>query len=380
MNEQFVPGLENVPAVKTKVSALDVVKEKIIIRGYDLIELAQAVPYLDVAYLLLYEHLPTASQARDFAALMQQQMHIPDVMYEIFQALPKGMDAMDLLRTGLSILSGYEDHQLLNDNSKTANIQKGIKILAKAPVIMVNAYRANQGLPFVKPDPSLSFSENFLYMIQGAKPDADTTKMFDLILTCYIDHELPNSTFTARVIASTLSDMYGAIVGGVASLKGPLHGGANEACVRMMLEVLENGGSAKAEEIIMAKLARKDKIMGFGHRVYMKKYDPRALLLKDYVPKLIHRHKDGEELYKIFQIIEKVMAREKGIYPNADYPIGLMFYLLGIPIDLYTPIFFCSRIAGLVAHITEQHADNRLIRPRALYEGAMDLHVSAQPS
>ncbi len=374
MSEQFVPGLENVPAVKTKVSALDVVKEKIIIRGYDLIELAQSVSYLDVAHLLIYEHLPSASEASAFAESMRHKMHIPDEMYELFKALPKGMDAMDLLRTGLSILSGYEDHALLNDNSKAANIQKGVSILAKAPTIMVNAYRANRDLPIVKPDVSLSFSENFLYMIQGTKPDAETAKMFDLILTCYIDHELPNSTFTARVIASTLSDMYGAIVGAVASLKGPLHGGANEACVHMILEVLENGGSAKAEEIIMAKLARKDKIMGFGHRVYMKKYDPRALLLRDYVPKLVGRHKDGEELYKIHQTIEKVMAREKGIYPNADYPIGLMFYLLGIPIELYTPIFFCSRIAGLVAHITEQHADNRLIRPRALYEGASDLH------
>ncbi|MFN3385659.1 MAG: citrate/2-methylcitrate synthase, partial [Candidatus Thermochlorobacter sp.] len=249
MSEQFVPGLENVPAVKTKVSALDVVKEKIIIRGYDLIELAQSVSYLDVAHLLIYEHLPSASEASAFAETMRHKMHIPDEMYEIFKVLPKGMDAMDLLRTGLSILSGYEDHALLHDNSKAANIQKGISILAKAPAIMVNAYRANRDLPIVKPDVSLSFSENFLYMIQGTKPDAETTKMFDLILTCYIDHELPNSTFTARVIASTLSDMYGAIVGAVASLKGPLHGGANEACVHMILEVLENGGSAKAEEI-----------------------------------------------------------------------------------------------------------------------------------
>ncbi len=374
MSEQFVPGLENVPAVKTKVSALDVVKEKIIIRGYDLIELAQTVSYLDVAHLLIYEKLPDAADAARFADAIRKEMALPDAMYDVLEKLPKGMDAMDLLRTGLSVLAGYEDHKLLADNSKAANIQKGIKILAKAPAIMVNAYRANQGQALVKPDPALSFSENFLYMIQASKPDAETAKMFDMILTCYIDHELPNSTFTARVIASTLADIYGAIVGGVASLKGPLHGGANEACVYMMLEVLQNGGAAKAEELIMGKLARKDKIMGFGHRVYMKKYDPRAWLLKDYVPKLISRHKDGEELYKIYQTIENVMAREKGIYPNADYPIGLMFYLLGIPIDLYTPIFFCSRIAGLVAHVTEQHGDNRLIRPRALYDGAEDLH------
>lgn len=375
MSEQFVPGLENVLAVKTKVSALDVIKEKIIIRGYDLIELAQRVPYLDVAHLLIYEKLPTAEEAQAFAERIKQEMFIPDEMYRIFELLPKGMDTMDLLRTGLSILAGYEDHKLLNDNSKAADIEKGIKILAKAPTIMVNAYRANRNLPFIKPEPSLSFSENFLYMIQGEKADAETVKMFDLILTNYIDHELPNSTFTARVIASTLADIYGAIVGAVASLKGPLHGGANEACVYMLLEVLEQGGAAKAEEIIMGKLARKDKIMGFGHRVYMKKYDPRAWLLKDYVPKLVGRHKDGEELYKIHQTIEKVMAREKGIYPNADYPIGLMFYLMGIPIELYTPIFFCARIAGLVAHVAEQHSDNRLIRPRALYDGAEDLHL-----
>tara|TARA_Y100001936_G_C15975763_1_gene613644 strand:- start:617 stop:1177 length:561 start_codon:yes stop_codon:yes gene_type:complete len=186
---------------------------------------------------------------------------------------------------------------------------------------------------------------------------------------------MPNSTFASRVIASTLSDMYGAFVGGISSLKGPLHGGANEAAIHMILDIQDKGGSKVAERYILDKLKNKERIMGFGHRVYMKKYDPRALFLKDYISDLESNIDNGEELHNIYKIVEDVMAREKGLYPNTDYPIALLFYMLGIPIPLYTPIFFASRTAGLVAHVIEQHNNNRLFRPRVLYTGPRGLRL-----
>ena len=212
-------------------------------------------------------------------------------------------------------------------------------------------------------------------MILGKNVSSKETEIFDKILTCYIEHEMPNSTFAARVIGSTLSDMYGAFVGGISSLKGPLHGGANEAAIHMILDIKSKGGADIAEQYILKKLESKERIMGFGHRVYMKKYDPRALFLRDYISDLESNIDGGEELHLIYKIVEEVMAREKGLYPNTDYPIALLFYLLGIPIPLYTPIFFASRTAGLVAHVIEQHNNNRLFRPRVLYTGPRGLKI-----
>ena len=282
---------------------------------------------------------------------------------------------MDALRTGLSILGGYENPDSLMDTSHKSNSIKAMKILSKAPTIAVNAYRAINNMKFVEPDPSLSYVENFLYMTKGKKPTTTETNVLDKILTAYIEHEMPNSTFTVRVIASTLSDIFGSTASAVASLKGPLHGGANEAAMKMFLEIHQNGGSTKAREIILDKLKKKEKVMGFGHRVYMKKYDPRAYLLKDYIKDLTHLRDDGEELHKIYQAIEETVVEQKGLYPNADYPIALLYYLIDIPIDLYTPIFLCSRAAGLVAHHIEQQQNNRLFRPRVIYEGPRGLKV-----
>ncbi len=371
----YSPGLENVIATTTRISYLDVEHEQIVVRGYDLIELARKRPYLDVAYLLLYEKLPDADEAAAFRAALRQEASLPDEMYRLLSLFPKTTDPMDALRTGLSFLAGYEDPAFLADTSREANLRKGIRILAKAPIVAANAYRALQGQAFVKPDPALDFSENFLWMILGRRPDDQAVRVFDTILTCYIEHELPNSTFAARVIASTLSDIYAAVVGAVASLKGPLHGGANEAAIRMLLEIYEQGGAARAEAYVLDKLRRKERIMGFGHRVYMRRYDPRALLLRDFIPLLVDRRPEGRELYAIYQTVEAVMAREKGIHPNTDYPIGFLLYLMGVPIPLYTPIFLCARVAGLIAHVVEQHENNRLYRPRVLYEGPRGLSV-----
>ena len=375
----YSPGLDGVIATTTSISYLDVDIEQILVRGYDLIELARKLRYPDVAYLVIYGELPDEAKARVFCEALASQADLPDDVYRLFELMPKATSTMDALRTGVSFLSAYEDPELLADTSREANLGMGIRLLAKLPVVAVNAYRALIGLPFVKPDPDLGYVENFLYMLQGKRPDPEALDAFDRILTCYIEHEMPNSTFAARVICSTLSDMYGAIAGAVASLKGPLHGGANEAAIHMLREINEQGGPSRAEPYTMDKLGQRARIMGFGHRVYMRKHDPRALFLMEYIPRLANRLPDGRDLQAIYQTVEEVMYREKGLYPNTDFPIGLLLYLLDIPISLYTPIFLCARTAGLVAHVVEQHEDNRLFRPRVIYQGIRGLTPPEHP-
>ncbi|MBI4298415.1 MAG: citrate synthase [Chloroflexi bacterium] len=372
---QYSPGLEGVIAADTQVSYLDVEHEEIVIRGYDLIELAQHLEYTDVAYLVIHGSLPTKEESKKFSTTLRNEAPLPEATYRLLELLPKSTEVMDALRTGISFLGGYEDAQVLNDTSISSNLAKGLRILAKAPGIASNAYRILHNQVPVHPDPKLDFTENFLRMILGETPDAEAREIFGYILTCYVEHELANSTFALRVIASTLADIYGSVVGAVASLKGPLHGGANEAYVRMLLEINAQGGPARAESYVMEKLQAKARIMGFGHRVYMRKYDPRAYLLRNYIPRLASRRPEGKDLHTIYQTVEQVMLREKGLYPNADSPIGLLFYLLGIPIPLFTPIFLCARIPGLVAHAVEQQADNRLYRPRVTYQGPRGLHL-----
>ncbi len=373
-NAEYKPGLDGVIANITNISYLDTEIKQICVRGYDLIELIEKTSFIDIAYLLIYSRLPNEKERDDFSRQLVKESEIPEDMYKMFELMPKDTSAMDSLRTGLSFMAGYEKEEELMNTSRESNERKALKILAKAPTIAVNSYRAVNGLPFVKPDLNATYVENFVYMIKGSKGDETEIDILDKVLAAYIEHEMPNSTFAVRVVASTLSDIYGACASAVASLKGPLHGGANEAAMKMFLEVAEKHGPDGAEEYIMNKLKNKDKIMGFGHRVYMKEYDPRAKLLKDYIPKLASRKEGGEDLAKIYQTIEATMAREKGLYPNADYPIALLYYFIDVPIDLYTPIFWCSRAAGLVAHHIEQHENNRLFRPRVIYEGPRDLH------
>jgi citrate synthase len=369
----YSPGLEGVIATATSISYLDTEHEQIVLRGYDLMELARSKRYTEVAYLTLYGRLPEASELRAFEDRLREEAELPEEVYRLLDLLPPRMHVMDAQRTALSYLAGLEDPAELRDTSPEADLRKGVRVLARMPALTANAYRALRGLPRVRPDPSLGFSEGFLYMLLGTRPDPEAVRVFDLTLTCYIEHEMPNSTFAARVIASTLSDLYGALVGAAASLKGPLHGGANEAVAHMLLEILEAGGSARAEQYVLDRLRRGERIMGFGHRVYMRRPDPRAVLLREALPGLAGRRPEGEELLRIYVVVETVMRREKGLYPNADYPVGLVYSLLGIPIELYTPIFFVARTAGLVAHVAEQHGDNRLFRPRVLYQGPRGL-------
>ena len=371
----FKPGLDGVIATDTNVSYLDVDNEEIVIRGYDLIELADSKTYPEVAYLVIHGKLPNVDQLNDFEKLLLDDSAFPSETYDLLKLIPKTSMVMDVIRTGISYLAGFNKESDLMDTTEKNNLDKGTRLIAEVAVLTANSYRILNDQEIIKPDSSKSFSQNFLEMILGKSVSSKETEIFDKILTCYIEHEMPNSTFAARVIGSTLSDIYGAFVGGISSLKGPLHGGANEAAIHMILDIKSKGGANIAEEYILEKLKNKERIMGFGHRVYMKKYDPRALFLRDYISDLESNIDGGEELHRIYKIVEEAMAREKGLYPNTDYPIALLFYLLGIPIPLYTPIFFASRTAGLVAHVIEQHNNNRLFRPRVLYTGPRGLKI-----
>ncbi|MBP1960971.1 citrate synthase [Paenibacillus aceris] len=368
MSNSYHPGLENVIASETAISYLDVEKEEIVVRGYDLIELAQNATYLDVAGLLIEGTLPTEDERNTLEERIKSEYGLPRNICSILRLLPEQADLMDVLRTGISALASYDEE--LEDRSKEANTRKAIRLLAKVPQIVANGYQAKTKRVFVNPREDLSYTANFLYMITGRVPTKMEEDIFDQSLIVYSEHEMPNSTFAARVIASTQSDLYGALTGAVASLKGTLHGGANEAVMEMLLAA---GSEAGLETLMLSKLAQKERIMGFGHRVYMKKADPRALLMKDALAALA-LEKNQPELYAMCVAGEEVMKREKSLHPNLDYYAAPVYYLLGIPIDLFTPVFLAARTIGVSSHVMEQHANNRLFRPRVHYTGPRNLH------
>lgn len=374
MSDHYLPGLEHVIACETSISYLDVEKEEIVIRGYDLMELAEQMTYLDVVGLLLEGELPNEQRRLAIESQIQSVYGLPSNVRAMLHLMPDQADMMDVLRTSISALASFDEE--LDDRSPEANGRKAIRLLAKVPQIVAYGYRAITKQPLVEPDPKLSYTANFLYMITGTIPSPMEEAIFDQSLIVYSEHELPNSTFTARVIASTQSDLYGALVGAVSSLKGTLHGGANEAVMHMLLEA---GSENDLEALIRSKLARKERIMGFGHRVYMRKPDPRALLMKEALAQLAPACKQ-QELYDMCVRGEDVMRTEKQLHPNLDYYAAPVYYLLGIPIELFTPVFLAARTLGISAHVMEQHANNRLFRPRVRYTGARDLHPLQEQS
>ena len=372
----FSPGLEGVIATDTELSFLDVDHERIVVRGYDLIELAGRVHYADVAFLLIHGALPGRGRQSMFANALGDGAVLPEGMLDLLRSLPAQTHPMDALRTGISALAGSEDAQRLEDTSHGANVTKGVRILAAAPTIVAAAYRAAHDLPAAEPEHDRSYPARFLEMIPGAARDEQAVAIFDRVLTCYAEHELANSTLAARVVVSSLGDIYGAVTAAAAALKGPLHGGANEEAARMFAAIHEHegGGADAAEAYVMERLEAGERVMGFGHRVYMHRADPRAVLLHDDLVALAARLPEAQTYVAAYERAVEVMQREKGLYPNADLPIGLILYLLDIPIELFTPIFLCARTAGLVAHVIEQHDHNRIYRPRVLYRGPTDLH------
>jgi citrate synthase len=364
----YSPGLEGVVAGETAVSS---VEDGLRYRGYPVPELAEKATFDEVAYLLLYGELPRAGELKAFQARVAMARRLPEAVRQLFHALPKWAAPLDALRTAVSALAHFD--QDMADNSHEATVRKAERLLAQIPVAVADQYRISKGLQPVMARQDLSHSANFLYMLRGAEPPADEVKALDVSMILYAEHEFNASTFTARVIVSTLSDLHSAVTGAIGALKGALHGGANE---KVMDVVRTAGGPESAEKWTHDALARKERIMGFGHRVY-KTGDVRAGILKGYARKAAEAR--GPELVKwedTADAIERVMAQQKNMHPNLDWPAGRLYHAMNLETPLYTPMFAMARIAGWSAHVIEQLDNNRLIRPRALYKGPGPRHVT----
>jgi citrate synthase len=357
----YSPGLEGVVGGETAISSIE---DGLRYRGYPVGELADRCAFEEVAYLLLYGELPTAAELKAFLARVAMARRLPEPIKHLLPALPKWAPPLDALRTVVSALAHFD--QDMADNGREANLRKAERLIAQMPLAIADHYRVSNGQQPVMARPELSHSANFLYMLRGTEPTPDEVKALDVSLILYAEHEFNASTFTARVIVSTQSDLHAAVTGAIGALKGPLHGGANEK----VMDVLKAaGGPASAEQWTRDALARKERIMGFGHRVY-KAGDVRAGILKGYSRKMAEA--GGPDLMKwedTADMIEAVMAREKNMHPNLDWPAGRLYHAMSLDIPVYTPMFAMSRIAGWAAHVIEQLDNNRLIRPRALYKG-----------
>lgn len=355
-------GLAGVTVDYTKISKVMPETNSLTYRGYAVEELCEKKAFEDVAYLLVNNDLPNVDERAVFIEKEKSQRTLSKELLSILQNLPKSSHPMDSLRTGVSVL-GCEDARIW-DSSRETNMDKYISLLAKIPAIIAASYRHKIGQDFIPADNTLSFSENFFYMCFGKVPAPEVIKAFDVSFILYAEHSFNASTFTARVITSTTSDIYSAVTGAIGALKGPLHGGANEQVMHMLKEV---GAKENAEAWMLDALANKKKIMGFGHRVY-RNGDSRVPTMKKYALKTAE-FTNNQELMETSAKLEEVMVKEKGIYPNLDFPAGPAYYMMGFEIEMFTPIFVMSRIAGWTAHILEQNADNKLIRPLSAYDG-----------
>ena len=364
----YSPGLEGVPAGISKISDIDSEHSSLKYRGYNVHDLAEFGSFEETAYLLINEKLPNKEELAEFKKILGAERDVPEGVYAGLKALPKSAHPMDYVRTAYSMLAPFDPDYLVPSTDHDANVRKAIRMLAKASTVVANGHRIQLGMEVKRPNPDLSIAESFLELMSDDPFDEFTSKVMDASLTLYAEHGFNASTFANRVCVSTLSDLYSGIVTGICTLRGPLHGGANEAAMRMILSIGEPSG---AEAWIRDALATKKKIMGFGHREY-KKGDSRAFYMSK-IAKDIGKRKGNTKFGEIADILERVMLEEKGLYPNVDFPTGYAYYLLGIPIDLYTPIFVMARIAGYSAHAIEQLSANRLIRPKAIYEGDKNL-------
>ena len=363
MSEDIKKGLLGIVVDETEVSKVMPEINSLTYRGYAAQDLCAKCTFEEVAYLILNGELPNKKQLKVFEKQERKERKLSKTLLEDIKKFPKKAHPMDVARTAVSIM-GLEDKDT-KDNSPKANIQKVMRIFAKTPVALAAFYRSRKGKKVIPPKKSLSFSENFFHMCFGKVPNKDIVKAFDVSLILYAEHSFNVSTFTARTITSSLSDIHGAITGAIASLKGPLHGGANEEVMHMMNKIKK---PKNAHKWINKALDNKDVIMGFGHRVY-KSGDSRVPTMREYFGKVAKIKKD-KKFEKIYDIVEKVMIERKNIHPNVDYPTGPTYHLMGFDTDFFTPIFVISRITGWSAHIIEQHAANKLIRPLASYKGS----------
>ena len=360
-------GLEDVVAGESAICYLDGARGVLAYHGYDIHDLAHAergASFEEVCHLLWHGRLPTRAELGDLQTQLAAARVLPEPLVRAMRSLPR-VDGMDALRTLVSIAAHYDPDA--GEASAAANYRKAVRLTGQLASIVATWGRMAQGGGAIDPDPALGHAANFLYLLTGQRPSGLAGRAFDVSLVLHADHELNASTFAARVAAATLTDLHSAIVGAIGTLKGPLHGGANAAVMKMLLDIGRDAGGERAEQWVRAKLARKEKIAGFGHRVYRTE-DPRATHLRRF-SKLLGDKTGEPQWFEMSQRIEQLVRAEKSLHPNVDFYSASTFHSLGIPIDLYTPIFAVSRISGWTAHVLEQYANNRLIRPRTDYIG-----------
>jgi citrate synthase len=355
-------GLEGVVVARSRLCSIDGQRGVLIYSGYDVNDLADQASYEEVAFLILRGHLPTRDELDAFSAALVEARTLHSDTAQVIDLLAADAAPMEMLRTAVSADSTCDPDR--SSNAEDANIRKATRLIGGMPAMVARYDRRRRGLDPIDPDPSLGHAANFLWMLTGERPSEEAARTFDVALILHADHEMNASTFTARVIASTLSDMHSAITGAIGALKGPLHGGANEQVMKLLMEI---GSDERVEEEIRDRLARKERIMGFGHRVY-KTYDPRAVILKRF-SKMLADRSDEPHWFSMSEHIENAVLEEKGLYPNVDFYSASTYHYLGIETGLFTPIFAMSRVVGWAAHVIEQHGDNRLIRPSSEYVG-----------
>jgi citrate synthase len=366
---ELLAGLEDVVITTSTICFIDGEKGILRYRGYDVNELGAKSNYEEVSYLLIYGQLPTASQLQPFRDELRKNRPIPETLIAILKNIPPQTDPMAWLRTGISALAAFDPEA--EDNSEAANLRKTIRLTAQTATITAAIERIRKKLPLVTPDPQLDHAANFLYMLTGKRPDDLSRRAMDLALILQADHELNASTFAGRVTVSTLSDIYSAATSAVGTLKGPLHGGANQR----VMEMLEKVGSLEnAEPFIKEQLAAKKKVMGFGHRVYTT-LDPRAAILKQ-MSKDLSQKIGPAKWYEMSEKMEQIMLREKHLNANLDFYSASVYRYLGVATDLFPLIFATSRIVGWCTHFLEQYKNNRLIRPLTQYTGPQGLHYT----
>jgi citrate synthase len=356
-------GLEGVVAANSGICWIDGYAGVLAYRGIDIHELAQQSTFEETIYLLWYGHLPSREELAQFSQKLVDGRRVPSQIFDLFRSFPKTATPMEALRTAVSALSMYDPSESAVDHD--SNLRKSFALTAQFPILVAAYDRIRKGKKLIDADPSLSHAANFLWMLHGEKPIEAASHTFDIALILHADHEFNASTFAARVIAGTMSDMHSAITGAIAALKGPLHGGANEAVMKMLFAIAKEGGDPV--DYVRSLLAQKKKIFGFGHRVYRTE-DPRATHLRR-MSEQLSRESGNTKWYEMSRRIEEYVKNEKKLNANVDFYSASTYTTLGIDLDLFTPIFAVSRIAGWTAHVMEQLDDNRLIRPRAEYTG-----------
>ena len=355
-------GLREIIAAQTRLSDIDGQAGRLWYAGYEIDDLAGRVSFEEVVHLLHELRLPTQAELDELTDFLVEERQVSRFLQHLMPTLAQQTSPMSMLRTSVSAASAYDPDGW--DYSAEADARKALRLIAKTPTLLAMYHRMRTGQEIIHPHPKLPHAANFLYMLQGVEPSREDAEVLDTTFVLYADHTMNASTFTARIVASTLADMFSAITAAIAALKGPLHGGANEEAMKMLEEVRV---PEHAEAYVRERLERKDKIMGFGHAVY-KTMDPRATVLKRLSKESGRRHGDTR-WYEISEAIERTVAEQKGLHPNVDFYAASVYHSLGIPTDLMTPIFAVARMAGWTAHVREQYADNKVIRPDSEYVG-----------